>query len=164
MIANAAVNRGLSVALVEMGKLGGTCLNTGCIPSKMVIYPADVINQIKHAEALGIKARIEEIDFNGIMRRTREFVEHDRHPMEHSITGVEGLSYYPVKGEFIDEYTMKVGDEIIRAENIFLVSGARPFIPPITGIENISYLTNDNVWDLEEKPESMIIVGGGFIA
>jgi mycothione reductase len=164
MIADAAVNSGLSVALVEMGKLGGTCLNTGCIPSKMVIYPADIINQIKHAEELGIKARIEEIDFAGIMRRTREFVEHDRHPMEHSINNVKGLDYYPVKGEFIDDYTMKVGDEVIKAENIFLVSGARPLIPPIKGIETVSYLTNDNVWDLEEKPESMVIVGGGFIA
>jgi dihydrolipoamide dehydrogenase len=164
MIADAAVNSGLSVALVEMGKLGGTCLNTGCIPSKMVIYPADIINQIKHAEELGIKARIEEIDFAGIMKRTREFVEHDRHPMEHNINRIKGLSFYPVKGEFIDDYTMKVGDEIIRAENIFLVSGARPYIPPINGIENISYLTNDNVWELEEKPESMVIIGGGLIA
>ena len=164
MIADAAVNSGLSVALVEMGKLGGTCLNTGCIPSKMVIYPADIINQIRHAEVLGIKAKIEEIDFPGIMRRTREFVAHDRLPMEDSINKVEGLTYYLLKGEFIDDYTMKVGDETIKAENIFLVSGARPLIPPIKGIETVSYLTNDNVWDLEEKPESMVIVGGGFIA
>ncbi|MCJ7732117.1 FAD-dependent oxidoreductase, partial [Candidatus Bathyarchaeota archaeon] len=116
MIADAAVNNGQSVALVEMGKLGGTCLNTGCIPSKMVIYPADLVNIIKHAEELGIKARIEEIDFPGIMRRTREYVKQDRLPMEESIGNVEGLSYYPVKGEFIDDYTMKVGEETIKAK------------------------------------------------
>ncbi|MFH1180447.1 MAG: dihydrolipoyl dehydrogenase [Candidatus Bathyarchaeota archaeon] len=164
MIADAAVNNGQSVALVEMGKLGGTCLNTGCIPSKMVIYPADLVNIIKHAEELGIKARIEEIDFPGIMRRTREYVKQDRLPMEESIGNVEGLSYYPVRGEFIDDYTMKVGEETIKAKNIFLVSGARPLIPKIKGIENVPYLTNENVWELEEKPESMVIVGGGFIA
>ncbi len=164
MIADAAVNNGLKVALVEMGKLGGTCLNTGCIPSKMVIYPADIVNIIKHAEELGIKARIEEIDFPGIMKRTREFVKHDRLPIEESMDQVEGLTYYPVKGEFIDNYTMKVGDEVIKADNIFLVSGARPLIPPIKGIETIPYLTNENVWDLEKKPESMAIIGGGFIA
>jgi len=164
MIADAAVNTGKTVALVEMGKLGGTCLNTGCIPSKMVIYPADVVNIIRHAEELGIKATIDEIDFTGIMKRTREFVEHDRHPMEESIKQVEGLTYYPVKGEFIDNYTMKVGDETIKADNIFLVSGARPLIPPIKGIEKVPYLTNDTVWDLEEKPESIAIVGGGFVA
>jgi len=63
MIADAAVKNGKTVALVEMGKLGGTCLNVGCIPSKMVIYPADMVNQIKHAEQLGIKVTIDEIDF-----------------------------------------------------------------------------------------------------
>ncbi|MCK5670234.1 dihydrolipoyl dehydrogenase [Candidatus Bathyarchaeota archaeon] len=164
MIADAAVNSGKTVAIVEMAKLGGTCLNVGCIPSKMVIYPADMINQIRHAEQLGIKVTIDEIDFPFIMKRTKEFVEHDRHPMEDAITQIEGLSFYPVQGEFIDDYTMQVGDEVIKADTIFLASGARPFIPPIKGIEGIDYLTNDNVWDMTERPESMVIVGGGLIA
>jgi mycothione reductase len=163
-IVEAAINNGMSVALVEMGKLGGTCLNTGCIPSKMVIYPADIVNQIKHAEELGIKASIEEIDFKGIMKRTREFIAHDRNPMEESINRIENLDFYPVKGEFIDDYTMKVGEETIKAENIFLVSGSRPNIPPVKGLDEVSYLTSDNVWELEKRPESMVIVGGGFIA
>jgi dihydrolipoamide dehydrogenase len=164
MIADAAVNNGKTVALVEMGKLGGTCLNVGCIPSKMVIYPADMVNQIKHAEQLGIKVTIDEIDFPFIMRRTKEFVEHDRHPMEDAINHVEGLSFYPVQGEFIDDYTMKVGDEVIKADTIFLVSGARPMVPPIKGINDVDYITNDNVWEMTERPESMAIVGGGLIA
>ena len=164
MIADAAVNSGKTVALVEMGLLGGTCLNVGCIPSKMIIYPADLVNQIKHAKELGIKATIEEIDFGFIMQRTRDFVEHDRHPMEEAITQVEGLTFYPVKGEFIGDYTMKVGNETIAGETIFLASGARVFIPPIKGLETVDYLTNDNVWAMTEKPESMVIVGGGLIA
>ncbi len=164
MIADAAVNSGKTVAIVEMAKLGGTCLNVGCIPSKMVIYPADMVNQIRHAEQLGIKVTIDEIDFPFIMKRTKEFVEHDRHPMEDAITQIEGLSFYPMQGEFIDDYTMQVGDEVIKADTIFLASGARPFIPPIKGIEDIDYLTNDNVWDMTERPESMVIVGGGLIA
>jgi dihydrolipoamide dehydrogenase len=164
MLADAAVNNGKTVALVEMGKLGGTCLNVGCIPSKMVIYPADMVIQIKHAEQLGIKVTIDEIDFPFIMRRTKEFVEHDRNPMEHAINHVEGLSFYPVQGEFIDDYTMKVGDEVIKADTIFLASGARPFIPPIKGLEDIDYITNDNIWDMTERPESMAVVGGGLIA
>jgi len=164
MIADAAVNNGKTVALVEMGKLGGTCLNVGCIPSKMVIYPADMVNQIKHAEQLGIKVTIDEIDFPFIMRRTKEFVEHDRHPMEDAINQVEGLSFYPVQGEFIDDYTMKVGDKVIKADTIFLVSGARPLVPPIKGIKGVDYITNDNIWDMTERPESMAIVGGGLIA
>ena len=164
MIADAAVNSGRTVALVEMGLLGGTCLNVGCIPSKMIIYPADLVNQIKHAEQLGIKATIEEIDFGFIMQRTRDFVEHDRKPMEEAVKHVQGLTFYPVKGEFIDDYTMKVGDETIRGDAVFLVSGARVALPPIKGLDSVDYLTNDNVWELTEKPESMVIVGGGLIA
>ena len=164
MIADAAVSRGMKVALVEMDKLGGTCLNRGCIPSKMVIYPADLVNQIKHAERLGVHAKIERIDFEHIMRRTREFVEHDRRPMEENIPKVEGLTYYPVRGEFVGDHTMKVGDKHITAENIFLVSGSRPLIPPIKGLDEVEYVTSREVWDMDSRPASMIIVGGGLIA
>jgi dihydrolipoamide dehydrogenase len=164
MIADAAVSSGMKVALVEMDKLGGTCLNRGCIPSKMVIYPADLVNQIKHAERLGVHAKIERIDFEHIMRRTREFVEHDRRPMEENIPKVEGLTYYPVRGEFVGDHTMKVGDKHITAENIFLVTGSRPLIPPIKGLDKVEYVTSREVWDMNRRPASMIIVGGGLIA
>jgi mycothione reductase len=164
MIADAIVNRGMRVALVEMDRLGGTCLNRGCIPSKMVIYPADIVNQIKHAQRLGVHAEITRVDFEQIMRRTREFVEHDRRTMEESIPGVQGLTYYPLRGEFVDDYTMRVGDELITAENIFLVTGSRPRIPPIEGLEEVPYITSRTVWDMTGRPSSMIIVGGGLIA
>lgn len=164
MIAEAAVNNGMRTALVEKGELGGTCLNTGCIPSKMVIYPADIVSQIKHAEVLGIKASIDWLDFKGIMERTRNFIAEDRKHMEESIPRVRNLKFYSHEGHFIDEYTMKVGDEEITAENIFLVSGSRPFIPQIEGIDLVDYLTSDNVWDLDGLPESIVIAGGGFIA
>lgn len=164
MIADAAVSRGMRVALVEMDRLGGTCLNRGCIPSKMVIYPADIVNQIKHAERLGVYANIERVDFEQIMRRTREFVEHDRLPMEENVPRVEGLTYYPVRGEFVDDYTMSAGDTLITAENIFLVTGSRPTIPPIEGLGEVPYITSRTVWDMTRRPASMIIVGGGLIA
>ncbi|GAH70770.1 unnamed protein product, partial [marine sediment metagenome] len=164
MIADAAVSSGMKVALVEMDKLGGTCLNRGCIPSKMVIYPADLVNQIKHAERLGVHAKIERIDFEHIMRRTREFVEHDRRPMEENIPKVEGLTYYPVRGEFVSDYTIKVGDKHITAEKIFLVTGSRPLIPAIKGLDKVEYVTSREVWDLDSRPMSMVIVGGGLIA
>lgn len=164
MIAEAAVSRGMRVALVEMDKLGGTCLNRGCIPSKMVIYPADLVNQIKHAERLGVHAKIERVDFEQIMRRAREFVEHDRRSMEEKILKVEGLTYYPVRGEFVGDYTMRVGDKHITAEKIFLVTGSRPHVPPIEGLDEVEYVTSREVWDMDRRPMSMIIVGGGLIA
>ena len=164
MIADAAVSRGMKVALVEMDKLGGTCLNRGCIPSKMVIYPADLVNQIKHAERLGVHAKIERVDFEHIMRRTREIVEHDRRPMEENIPKIEGLTYYPARGEFVGDYIMRVGDKHITAEKIFLVTGSRPLIPPIKGLDEVDYITSKEVWDMDRRPMSMIIVGGGLIA
>lgn len=164
MIADAAVNRGMRVALVEMDRLGGTCLNTGCIPSKMVIYPADIVNQIKHAERLGVHAEITRVDFEYIMRRTREFIERDRQHMEKSIPRVDDLAYYPHRGEFVDDYTMKAGDKLMTAENIFIVTGSRPIIPSIKGLQDVPYITSRTVWDMTRRPESMIIVGGGLIA
>jgi len=163
-IVEAALYNDMKVAYVERGHLGGTCLNRGCIPSKMVIYPSDIINQIRHAEKLGIKTQIEEIDFSYIMERSSRSIEEDRRHMEEGIKQIENLTFYNVTGEFVADYTLDVGGETIEAENIFIVSGARPNIPPIKGIENVDIITSANVWDLTEAPESMIIVGGGLVA
>ncbi len=163
-IADAALNRGMKVAVVESGPLGGTCLNRGCIPSKNVIYPADVISIIKESGKFGIKAKIEEIDFGYIMERSRRSIGEDVDHMEEAVKHVDNLTMYRDVGEFISDYTMKVGDETFSGENVFIVSGARPFIPPIKGIEETGYITNQNVWDLTQRPESLVIVGGGFVA
>ncbi|MCJ7574625.1 dihydrolipoyl dehydrogenase [Candidatus Bathyarchaeota archaeon] len=163
-IADAAVQTGRRVALVERDAFGGTCLNRGCIPSKMVIYAADLVCQIKQAERLGVRARIEEVDFGFIMERMRRSIAEDRRPLEEAVRRTESLTYYNTTGEFVSDYTMRVGDETVKAENIFIVSGARPLIPPIKGLEGVNYLTSANVWDLRELPKSMIIAGGGFIA
>ncbi len=86
-IVEGAINKGLRVALVDKDPLGGTCLNRGCIPSKMIIYPADVVQEARRASALGVKATIEEIDFKAIMGRMRASVAHDRHHMEEASKG-----------------------------------------------------------------------------
>ncbi|MCW3989103.1 MAG: dihydrolipoyl dehydrogenase [Candidatus Bathyarchaeota archaeon] len=163
-IADAALNKGMSVAVVESGPLGGTCLNRGCIPSKMILYPADVINIIREAGKLGIKATIEEIDFAYIMERSAKLIEEDVSHMEEGVQHVPGLDMYREVGEFVSDYTMEVAGETIRGENVFIVSGARPLIPPIRGLEDAGYLTSQNVWEIRERPESILIVGGGFVA
>jgi len=163
-IAEAAVRSGRKVALIERDAFGGTCLNRGCIPSKMIIYAADLVCLIRQAEGLGVRARIEDVDFGFIMDRMRGSIAGDRGHLEDAVRRVEGLKYYNATGEFVSDYTMSVGGETIRAENIFIVSGARPMIPPIKGLDSVDYLTSENVWDLRELPKSMIIAGGGFIA
>ncbi|MBN1683809.1 dihydrolipoyl dehydrogenase [Candidatus Bathyarchaeota archaeon] len=163
-IVDAALSNDLKVALIEKEKLGGTCLNRGCIPSKMVIYPGNLVNIIKNAEKLGIKVTIDEINFSSIMDRMKESVENDRNHIENSIKKASNLKYYHEIGEFISDYTMKVGSETIKGKNIFLVTGARPKIPSIKNLDKINYWTSDNIWKIREKPLSMIVCGGGFIA
>lgn len=164
IIVDSALSHGLKVALVDRGPLGGTCLNVGCIPSKMLIFPADRIVEIQEAEKHGIKAEIKHVDFQGIMGRTRKYVTDTESRIRERVRNTPGLDFYGSTGHFVEDYTLDIGGTKIRGKKIYLVSGARPLIPPIKGIEEIDYLTNDNVFALEEKPESLVIVGGGYIA
>ena len=164
LIVSAAAEMGLKTALVEFGPMGGTCLNRGCIPSKMLIYPADVVSMIQEAEKVGINAKIDSIDFKKIMGRMRKLVKEDS---EHETMAVESdpnITWYKKTGEFVSDYTLQVGDQKIKAKKIFIVSGTRPAIPPIKGLETVNYLTSDTVLNLENPPKSLIVIGGGYVA
>jgi mycothione reductase len=163
-IVDGALSHGLKVALVDRGPLGGTCLNVGCIPSKMLIFPADRIVEIQEAKKLGIHAEIKHADFQAIMERTRKYVSGIESRIRERVQHTPGLDFYGSTGHFVGDYTMDVGGQKIKGKKIYLVSGARPLIPPIKGIEEIDYLTNDNIFALEDKPASLIIIGGGYIA
>lgn len=164
IIVEQALGHGLKTALVDKGPLGGTCLNVGCIPSKMLIFPADRIVEIQEAAKLGIQAEIKKIDFKRIMERMRTTIGESQSHIREGIKRTSELDFYEGTGHFIEDYTMEVGGEKIKGRKIFIVSGARPLIPPIKGIEDIDYLTNETLLELENLPESMIIVGGGYIA
>jgi len=161
-VVDEALEHGYSVALVDKGPIGGTGLNSGCIPSKMVIYPAERVADIESAKKLGIDAEVKSIDFSGIMERMRKSISADREEM---LKGVGSIDYYNERCEFVDNYALALGSgEVLKGKKIFIASGARPLIPEIKGIENEDYLTNENVLELREKPESITIVGGGYIA
>jgi len=164
IIAANAVANGLRTALVDFGPMGGTCLNRGCIPSKMLIYPADVIATMRDAEKLGIDSTVNKIDFKRIMDRMHELVNEDVERQTRAVEADPNIRWFKGKGEFVSDYTLKVGNEVIQADKVFIVSGARPGIPPIKGIANTPYITSDTVLDLTAPPQSMIIVGGGYIA
>ncbi|MCX6643667.1 MAG: dihydrolipoyl dehydrogenase [Candidatus Bathyarchaeota archaeon] len=163
IVASAAVEQGFRTALVEHGKMGGTCINVGCVPSKMLIYPADVVATLKDAGKLGINATVDSVDFNNIMTRMHTLVNHDSGHQARAVEATPNLTWFKETGEFISDYTMQVGSHTITAEMIFIVSGARTAIPPIKGIENIGYLTSDTVLELQTLPKSILIVGGGYI-
>jgi mycothione reductase len=163
-VAASALDRGLKVALVEKGPLGGTCLNRGCIPSKIMIYPADVIRILQDAKAVGVQAKIEQVDFDLIMKRMWDAVLEDRRQMEAGVKQNPNITLYHDIGYFMSDYTMQVKDEVFSAEKIVIASGARPNIPAISGLTDVGYLTSETLFSIKTQPTSLIILGGGYIA
>jgi mycothione reductase len=159
-----ALSHNKTVALADKGPVGGTCLNVGCIPTKMIVYPADRIMEIRESRKLGIAADIKAIDFAAIMDRMRKTVQKSHDHIQEALENSEDIDFYFGEAHFSGDYTLEVNDKTIKGKTIFLVSGARPLIPPIKGIESIEYLTNETALRLTEKPESMVIIGGGYIA
>jgi mycothione reductase len=162
-VASQAMYEGLQVALVDQGPTGGTCLNNGCIPSKMLIYPADIIRTIQDARAVGVNAAINEIEFQTIMSRMHGVVDKARTSLEESLKSSEGLTYYQEKAEFIDDYVLKVGDRTITAPKIVIATGARAQVPPIPGLKEAGFLDNVSMMQLQAPPQSLIIIGAGYI-
>jgi mycothione reductase len=164
IIVDEAVAKGLKVALVDKGPIGGTCLNLGCVPSKVLIYAADRIVEIQAAKKLGIVAEIKSIDFASIMERMRKSRLESQTYIRKGITETENMAFYEREGHFVEDYTMEVGGEKIRGKKIFIASGSRPVIPPIKGLDSIDYLTNENALELTQRPDSLVIIGGGYVA
>ncbi|HPY93753.1 FAD-dependent oxidoreductase, partial [Methanothrix soehngenii] len=163
LVAAQAARSGRNTALVDQGPMGGTCLNNGCIPSKMLIHPADIIRSIQEAGAVGVHARIEKIDFPLIMNRMHKVVDEGRAQMEATIRSRENLTHYPERAEFIDEYVLKVGSRTLTAPQFVIASGSRSRVPPIPGLEESGYIDNVSLLNLREPPQSLIIIGGGYI-
>ena len=109
LVASAAVEAGFKVALVEGSKMGGTCINVGCVPSKMLIYPADLIPGIAEAEKLGVKATVTQVDFQNIMNRMHALVTHDTSHQAAAVQSTPEMTWFKEQGEFISDYTMQVG-------------------------------------------------------
>jgi dihydrolipoamide dehydrogenase len=165
IISDEAVGHGLKVALIDQGPLiGGTCLNWGCIPSKMLIAVADRIMEIQLAKKLGVAAEIKSIDFRAIMNRMRRSRRESQKHLRESIGQIGNLDFYEGKARFNSDYTLEVNGKKLEGENIFIATGSRPSIPPITGLNKVEYLTNESILELKERPESLIIIGGGYIA
>jgi len=163
-IAFKAASDGLKVALVEKGNVGGTCINVGCVPSKTLIYSADRVTEIKESAKLGIHAEIARLDFPVIMQRMKGAVESGRNSIMEAIKDSEHLDFYHGEGHFVRDYTLEVNGEKIKGKKIFIAAGARPIIPPIKGLEGVEFLNNENILELGKNPESLLIIGGGYVA
>ncbi len=163
-VASAMNSKNEKVALIEPGPLGGTCLNRGCIPSKMLIHRAQLTSDIRESEKFGIEASIEDIDFQSIVEEVNENVSEDAEAIESGVENAEDYDLYRSEASFVDDKVVEVDGEKLTANKILISAGSRPFIPPVEGVEEVDYLTSKDALKLEERPESMIIVGGGYIA
>jgi dihydrolipoamide dehydrogenase len=164
VIADAAMAQGLSVALVDKGPYGGTCLNLGCIPSKVLVFAADRVTEIQESKKLGIDAEIKNTDFAAIMERMRKGRRETQGPLKEQVKKLQDLDFYEGEGHFVSDYTVEVSGERLKGEKVFIASGSRPLIPPIKGLDSVDYLTNEEILELTERPQSMVMIGGGYVA
>lgn len=151
------------VLLIEKHKMGGDCLNTGCVPSKALLQTAKRIHEIKNASDLGIKKSECEFDFSDVFKRIHSVIKkiepHD------SVDRYKKLGVECLQGEaqFKDLHSVEVNGKTYTAKAFIIATGASPFVPPIKGLEYVNYLTSDNIWELDTKPEHLVILGGGPI-
>jgi dihydrolipoamide dehydrogenase len=154
----------MKVAVIDKDEPGGICLTRGCIPTKILVYPAEVVRTIEEARELGIDVKIRGMDFQGIMERMASVVQKEVAEIGEALSHSDNIDYYPEVAEFTGPYELGVGRETIRADMIFLCLGSRPLIPEIKGVKSVGYHTSDTILDLRKIPSSLAILGGGYIA
>ena len=160
-----------SIAIVEQGTFGGTCLNVGCIPTKMYVYAADVALETAESARLGLDAQVNAVDWPGIVARIFERrIDPIARSGEAYRRGPEtpNIDVYDQHAVFVGERTLRTGQgstqRIISGEEVVIAAGSRPFIPEPIATSGVRYRTNEDIMRLPEQPESLVIVGGGFIA
>ncbi|WP_255152745.1 dihydrolipoyl dehydrogenase family protein [Halorarius halobius] len=163
-VAAAAADAGLETALVEPGPLGGTCLNRGCNPSKMLIQAANAINHVRNAEQFHVDASIEGIDHAAVVDEMDDLLGGIAEDMEARYREKEHLTLFKERTKFVDERTVELDGEPVTSEKVVVATGSRPIVPPIEGLDEIDYLTSQDALYLREPPESLVIMGGGYIA
>ncbi|HER54286.1 MAG TPA: dihydrolipoyl dehydrogenase, partial [Candidatus Bathyarchaeota archaeon] len=152
------------IAVIEKDAPGGICLTRGCIPSKLLLYPAELVRTIEKAKTFGINSEIKNIDFKAVMDRMRNIIQKDINNIREGLTQSKHVDFYPEPAEFTAPYTLKVGKETLKAKMLILGVGSKPFIPPIKGLEETGYLTSDTILNIIQFPKSIVIVGAGYIA
>lgn len=156
---------GLKVAIIEKDRLGGTCLNRGCIPSKMLIHAADIANEIKDADRYDINVdKNLTVNFKKLLSRVNSEVTADSESIIEAYNKNPNIDFYHDTAHFISNHLIKVGDEKLSAPHIFIAVGARPAVPPIEGLKNTPYWTSADALRNTRQPKKLIVIGGGYIA
>jgi pyruvate/2-oxoglutarate dehydrogenase complex dihydrolipoamide dehydrogenase (E3) component len=158
-----AAQMGADVTLLEPNRMGGDCLNYGCVPSKALIASASVAHSAYDAGRFGVGVDAPRVDYaaakDHVQRAIDTIAPHDSQERFERM----GVRVIREAGRFVSEDTVEAGDHRITARRIVIATGSRPFVPPIEGIEDIPYLTNETLWELRERPEHLLVIGGGPI-
>ena len=163
-VAAAAAEAGLDTALVEPGPLGGTCLNRGCNPSKMLIQAANAVNHVQEAERFHVDATLDGIDTAGVVDEMDDLLGGLAETMEANYRDKENLTLFDEYTEFVGERALDLGGETVTSERVVVATGSQPIVPPIDGLDAVDYLTSQDALYLRDPPESLVILGGGYIA
>ena len=151
------------VTLIEKNKMGGDCLNTGCVPSKALIRSARHAYDNSRGKSLGFSDSVIDVDFKAIMVRVqRTIAEIEPHDSVERYQGL-GVDVEIGEGEVVSPWHVRVNGKTISTRNIVIASGAEPFVPPIENIDSVDYLTSNNLWELQERPDKVVVLGGGPI-
>ncbi len=156
-------DRGWTVALVEEGPLGGTCINTGCTPTKTMVASAQVAHYARDARRWGVRAGEVSVDLPRVLARKDEVVRRWRSGLEAKAREQKNLHLYRERARFGGPHRLRVGAEVLESERIFINTGTRPDVPALPGLERAGYLTNASLMELRELPEHLLVLGGGYV-
>lgn len=155
---------GLSTAICERKLFGGTCVNVGCVPTKTLVASARVAHMIQRAKDFGIEISGDiNVDMRAVKARKDEVVRHSNEGVTNWLKSMQRLTVYEGHAAFEGPNTVRVNGDLLEADKIFLNVGGRAFIPDMPGIEEVSYLTNSSIMDVDFLPEHLIIIGGSYI-
>lgn len=159
-----ASHLGLKAAIIEKDRLGGTCLNRGCIPSKMLIHPAEVAHQIHDSGRYFITSKGFDVDFQALVQSTAKTIDEESDSILPAYRRNENLDYYHGKAHFTGPNSVHVRGFDLTADKIYIAVGSRPFIPSIPGLADTPYMTSTEALRLETQPKKLVVLGGGYIA
>jgi pyruvate/2-oxoglutarate dehydrogenase complex dihydrolipoamide dehydrogenase (E3) component len=162
-LAQKLADRGWAVALVEKDHLGGTCINTGCTPTKTMIASAQVAYYARNAARWGVRTGEVSVDLRQVVARKDRVVTQWRSGVERKTQERKSLRLYRGQARFLEPHRVQVGEEVLEGERIFLDTGTRPTVPPIKGLDQIDYLTNVGIMELTEVPEHLLVLGGSYV-
>ncbi|MER2192552.1 MAG: dihydrolipoyl dehydrogenase [Solibacillus sp.] len=158
-----AAQLGKKVVLIEKQHVGGTCLNTGCIPSKSYLKHADWLMTMKQAQQFGIEHQVKAIHFDKLVARKNNVVRSLQNGIQHLLQK-NGIVYVEGEATLDSKKKVKVGEQVFEAKHVLLATGSTPFVPPIKGLEAVVYHTTDTFFEMKTLPKKLVIVGGGVIA